>query len=500
MSKVQKLGYSSCAALAALLLLPWILVYKRVPTLRWIKSRRVERQILRLSHLPPEILVEIMKHIEWSDVLSLRRCCRTLHSVSKDREVWLLLLRRYYDTVIPRPFFLSKPLELCSGDDLEARVVQWWTGWEGLRPTVQTFTTDANMSDNWGPLCPLPGDQFFLYKGTDGSIFYCNPGQPDAPMHLLVPSPYPSNYSVEVCVAVDVLGTQGIDGAPTLSSDWSFEHRLFPPAFRLAVCRYARRTGSIEIWEIRPEVEGGAIGYSSHLLKSFSDKVRPTCCSLLGDHVAYHSSSASATRIVDWTAVADEGPVLGVNIALSSPFYILLLPHRRILVHSSYIYLVDWKLCHQSESSPTSRIRPQWQSTERFRKPHPYSIPFYIDNSIRLIWYRLQSRALTGVIISNDLDVAVSDSIAFAQLAECSVPVAHDELWFDYRKGLCVFRKMQRAHLLCYKWPGDSLPEPSFSEIAFPQDTYTIYVDKAHARSRVVMFIYKRPCKTAFFG
>ncbi|EAU90949.2 hypothetical protein CC1G_02336 [Coprinopsis cinerea okayama7 len=355
------------------------------------------------------------------------------------------------------------------------------------------------MSDNWGPLCPLPGDQFFLYKGTDGSIFYCNPGQPDAPMHLLVPTPYPSDYRVGVCVAVDVLGTQGIDGAPTLPSDWSFEHRFFPPVFRLAVCRYARGTGTIEIWEIRAEVEGGAIGYSSRLVKSFSDSVRPTCCSLLGDHVAYQSRSASATRIVDWTAVTDGGPVLGVDIALSSPFYILLLPHRRILVHSSYIYIADWKLYGRSESSPPSPIRPQWQSTEEFRKPHPYFVSFYINNSFRLILCSRGRRSLTGVIVSNDPDVAVSDSVAFAQLADC-VPDAHDELWFDYRKGICVFNYAQRAHLLCYKWPGDSLPEPSFSEIAFPEGTYTIYLDKAHARSRVVMFLYKRPCKTAFFG
>ncbi|KAG2009531.1 hypothetical protein CC2G_012455 [Coprinopsis cinerea AmutBmut pab1-1] len=441
-----------------------------------------------------------MKCVEWNDLLALWRCCRTLHSVSKDREVWLSLLRRYCDTVIPRPFFLSKPLELCSGDDLEARVVQWWTGWEGLRPTVQTFTTDANMSDNWGPLCPLPGDQFFLYKGTDGSIFYCNPGQPDAPMHLLVPSPYPSNYSVEVCVAVDVLGTQGIEGSPTMSSDWPYEHRFFPPAFRLAVCRYARRTGSIEVWEIRAEVEGGAIGYSSRLLKSFSDNVQPRCCSLLGDHVAYVSRSASTTKIVDWTAVTDGAPVLGIDIELSLPYYILLLPHRRILVHSFQIYIADWKSCNPSEPSPASQIRPQWQSTERFSQPHPYFVPFYIDNSLRLILYRHQSPALTGVIISTDPDVAVSDTVVLAQLAEYRGPVAHDELWFDYRKGLFVFKKTQCAHLLCYKWPGDSLPDPSFSEIAFPEDMYTIYVDKARARSRVVVFLYKRPCKTTFFG
>ncbi|KAG2009478.1 hypothetical protein CC2G_012411 [Coprinopsis cinerea AmutBmut pab1-1] len=495
MSTLQKLGYSCCTALLALLVL-----YKRGPWLQWSKgkSRRIERQILRLSHLPPEILVEIVKHIEWNDVLSIRRCCRTLHSVSKDREVWLSLLRRYCDTVIPRPFFLSKPVELCSGDDLEARVVQWWTGWEGLQSTVQTFTADGSIPDIWGPLCPLPGDQYFLYKTKDGSIFYSNPRQPNAPMHLLLPSPYPLDRFVDVCVAIDVIGTQNIDPASSLPSASSFEHRLFPPVFRLAAVRSSTTTDSVEIWEIRPEVQGESIVYSARLLKSFVDNIRPKCCSLLGDHIAYALRPPSATKIVDWTAVTDGGPVLGIHIALSSPFYILLLPRRRILVHSSYIYIADWNVCHQSESSPTSRIRPQWQSKEEFFLFHPYSLPFYIDNSFRLILCSLDRPTLTGVIVCNDPDVVVSDSVTFAQLAEC-VPDEDDELWFDYRKGVCVFSKEQRAHLLCYKWPGDSLPEPSFSQIVFPKHTYTIYVDKAHARPRVIMFIYKRPLETVFF-
>ncbi|KAG2009527.1 hypothetical protein CC2G_012451 [Coprinopsis cinerea AmutBmut pab1-1] len=252
------------------------------------KSRRIERQIPQLSQLPPEILVEIMKYIEWDDVLSIRRCCRTLHSVSKDREVWLSLLRRYCDTVIPRPFFLPKPVKLCSVDELEARVVQWWTGWEGLRSTVQTFTTDGSIPDIWGPLCHFPGDQFFLYARLDGTIFYCDPRQPSAPMHLLVPSPYSSNSHVDVCVALDLLGTQCIDGVAPLSSECSFENRLFPPVFRLAVCRDDWITSSVEIWEIRTELEGRrTIGYSASLLKSFVDDISATCCSLLGNHVAY---------------------------------------------------------------------------------------------------------------------------------------------------------------------------------------------------------------------
>ncbi|KAG2009457.1 hypothetical protein CC2G_012392 [Coprinopsis cinerea AmutBmut pab1-1] len=494
MSTLEKLGLSCCAALLALLV-----IYKRGPWLQWSKrkSRRIEPQILRLSHLPPEILVEIMKHIEWNDVLSIRRCCRTLHSVSKDREVWLSLLRRYCDTVIPRPFFLSKPVELCSGDDLEARVVQWWTGWEGLQSTVQTFTMDDSIPDIWGPLCPLPGDRYFLYKTNDGSIYYCNPSQADGPMHLLLPSPYPNDPCVSVSVAIDVIGTQNIDPESSLPSASSFENRLFPPVFRLA----AVRRSTVEIWEIRPEVQGEAIVYSARLLKSFVDNSETQCCSLLGDHVAYTLHPLrGGTKIVDWTAVADGRPVLGTDIALLQPSYFLLLPHRRILAQSTYIYIADWNTSRQLDSSPTSGIRPQWKSTEDFTHFHSYFVPFYIDNTFRFIVRSVERPALIGVIVSNDPDVAVPDSVAFAQLAECDPAPHDDDVWFDYRKGVCVFEKNERARLLCYKWPGDDLPEPSISEVAFPKHTYTIYVDKSYARSRVVMFIYKRPLQTAVFG
>ncbi|KAG2009515.1 hypothetical protein CC2G_012439 [Coprinopsis cinerea AmutBmut pab1-1] len=502
MSTLQKLGYSCCAALLALLLIPWLVIYKRVPSLQWPKqgkSRSIERQILKFSHLPHEILVEIMKHIEWNDVRSLRRCCRTLHSVSKDRDVWLSLLRRYCDTVIPRPFFLSKPLVLCSSEDLEARIVNWWTGWEGLRPdTTQTFTTDGRIPGIWGPLCPLPGDQFFLYAGLDGTIFYCDPRQPNFSMHVLASSPYPPNSRVDICVALDLLSTQDIDGVPTVSSEYSFEHRLFPPVFRLAVCRDDRRTGSVEIWEIRAQMDATAsVGYSAHRLKSFVDDTQATCCSLLGDHVAYGTRAARTTRIVEWTSVSDGDPVRGIDISIRGPDYILLLPHRRILVHNYDIFIADWKPRDLLDSPSHSATRPQWKSLQGFSSPHPFTVPFYIDNSLRLVLY---SGKLVGMMISIDPGVAVSDSVALVQLAECSVPVAHDERWFDYRKGVCNFRYRKRAHLLCYKWPGDSLPEASFSEVMLPADGYTVYIDKACTHSRVAMFINNRPCKSVFFG
>ncbi|EFI27116.1 hypothetical protein CC1G_14941 [Coprinopsis cinerea okayama7 len=430
---------------------------------------------------------------------TLQKCCRTLHSVSKDREVWLSLLRRYCDTVIPRPFFLPKPVKLCSGDELEARVVQWWTGWEGLRSTVQTFTTDGSIPDIWGPLCHFPGDQFFLYARLDGTIFYCDPRQPSAPMHLLVPSPYSSNSHVDVCVALDLLGTQCIDGVAPLSSECSFENRLFPPVFRLAVCRDDWITSSVEIWEIRTELEGRrTIGYSASLLKSFVDDISATCCSLLGNHVAYGTQPlAHKTRIVDWTSVSDGEPVRGIDIAIGGPDYILLLPHRRILILRNYIYISDWSTWNPSDPpSSHSPIRAQWKSLEGYDQPHSFAVPFYIDNSIRLVLYGL---ALTGLIISTDPDLAVPASVELTQLAECRAPILTDERWFGYRKG--VTKQKQRAQLLCYKWPGDSLPEASFSEVELPMGAaYTIYVDKAHPRSRVVLFINGRPCKTVFFG
>ncbi|KAG2009513.1 hypothetical protein CC2G_012437 [Coprinopsis cinerea AmutBmut pab1-1] len=187
-------------------------------------------------------------------------------------------------------------------------------------------------------------------------------------------------------------------------------------------------------------------------------------------------------------------PVLGIDVSVWSPSYILLLPHRRILILDHCLYIADFA----SQSPSNAPFRPQLKSKGRFGRPHPYTIPFYINHSLRLILYDLANRSLAGVIISIDPHVAVSDSMEFALLAQYNAPAAHDRTWLDYRRGVGIHR--ERADLLCYRRPGDSLPVPSFSEVTLPRNNCTAYIDKGHEHSRLVMFIYERPCKTAFFG
>ncbi|EAU86402.2 hypothetical protein CC1G_05396 [Coprinopsis cinerea okayama7 len=100
--------------------------------------------------------------------------------------------------------------------------------------------------------------------------------------------------------------------------------------------------------------------------------------------------------------------------------------------------------------------RAQWKSVEEFDRPHPFTVPFYISNSLRLVMYSHELR-LTRVIITTDPDVVVSDSVELVLLADCDVPsMLPGERWYDYRKG--VFTRHQRAYLLSYKWPVNSCP------------------------------------------
>ncbi|EFI28777.1 hypothetical protein CC1G_13802 [Coprinopsis cinerea okayama7 len=67
-----KLELSGPLLLITLLLVPWLIIVRGSPTFRWYKHRP-QREPLQLSRLPHEILVEIMKNLEWDDVLNLRK-------------------------------------------------------------------------------------------------------------------------------------------------------------------------------------------------------------------------------------------------------------------------------------------------------------------------------------------------------------------------------------------------------------------------------------------
>ncbi|KAJ2933193.1 hypothetical protein H1R20_g3872, partial [Candolleomyces eurysporus] len=77
-----------------------------------------------LLALPTEILLLIMKELEWDDIINLRMTCKTLHEPSRSKDVWTKLLRRYVQYSMPTPFILPRSLSQCSSDAIEGIVLK----------------------------------------------------------------------------------------------------------------------------------------------------------------------------------------------------------------------------------------------------------------------------------------------------------------------------------------------------------------------------------------
>ncbi|KAF9529683.1 hypothetical protein CPB83DRAFT_725658, partial [Crepidotus variabilis] len=74
--------------------------------------------------LPVELLAEMMQLLDWKDILRLRQLCRRLDTASRERSVWLSIFLPY-SAVLPRLFWLEKPLAMHSSAELEKVIVRW---------------------------------------------------------------------------------------------------------------------------------------------------------------------------------------------------------------------------------------------------------------------------------------------------------------------------------------------------------------------------------------
>ncbi|KAG2022313.1 hypothetical protein CC2G_000075 [Coprinopsis cinerea AmutBmut pab1-1] len=209
------------------------------------KSLRPLSEPLQLSCLPHEILVEIMKNAEWDGILVLRKVAQ---STERRKNV------RYFSRDIARPPFRvpSSCQNLCN--------------------TRHRAKSGKLESLDGGPVCAglwphYPAIvTFFTFEGT---VYYGDPLDLASTLTPLLFSPFKGPLPAGACVSVDVLATQGIPIDPDIpAADATWESRLFPLAFRLAVCRRQSKTGFIEVYDIMVQIQDGDVRYSSTKLKS----------------------------------------------------------------------------------------------------------------------------------------------------------------------------------------------------------------------------------------
>ncbi|KAF8166243.1 hypothetical protein BJ912DRAFT_1002798 [Pholiota molesta] len=86
---------------------------------RWLNPRRTSA----LEELPTEVLVEIIKHMGWKDVLASRQVCKRLFEVSTARPLWTRLLHRLSAELMAPPI-LERPIDTYNGGELEQIVLR----------------------------------------------------------------------------------------------------------------------------------------------------------------------------------------------------------------------------------------------------------------------------------------------------------------------------------------------------------------------------------------
>ncbi|EFI28776.1 hypothetical protein CC1G_13801 [Coprinopsis cinerea okayama7 len=302
-------------------------------------------------------------------------------------------------------------------------------------------------------------------------MYYGDPLNLASTLTPLLPSPFKRPLLVGACISVDVLATQGIPIDPDIPvADATWESRLFPLAFRLAVCRTQYEAGFIEVYDITAEIQDGDVRYSStrlkcHALACWDEAARISRpCSLLGDYLAYVTMDHDV-RIIDWTSFDPRDPT--TRICPPSIFeYVLLLPNRRILLMDDNASIWDWEQGRKlaAANSPDAWSKPDWQSSDFFLTPHSFTSPFYTRGSIRLVL--AAADVLLGVIIPTDTEKLTHSDVSTVRLLEAPMPFGANRRWFGYRKG--AYLAQDGDSLVCYKWPDDDLPPRSHQSTSLP--------------------------------
>ncbi|TFK64557.1 hypothetical protein BDN72DRAFT_262059 [Pluteus cervinus] len=140
-----------------------------------------------LSPLPEELLVEIVKVLEWGDILRIRRTSKRLNAISRSLSVWGAMVKN----VPPQMLWLERPMKTYSAAELERlflRRRRAEAGYEAIAnrglPRWRTIEVEEPVML---PFDIVPGGRWLLVPNKKGRILYYDLDQQDRPGRVLVP-------------------------------------------------------------------------------------------------------------------------------------------------------------------------------------------------------------------------------------------------------------------------------------------------------------------------
>lgn len=239
--------------------------------------------------------------------------------VSRGRQIWRQLFLRNIGITIPYPFFLSKPLNDCSADDIEADLRRWESGWgsQSRQPKIDKCPVGRDQSVKEPPVslqstCLLPGGRWLIVGYEDGSVWSFDLLKQDKPCgkvtrKLLIPSPFEGTEHdgspIQVQLSIDFSSHEAL-------GDSQDTYTLQQLNIAVVACPKMYRTASTRITVWRVHLSGGLDGAESELclgqqLSSFTEIWTAALkdCSLLGPALAYSMglSPAKCVVVVRWS-------------------------------------------------------------------------------------------------------------------------------------------------------------------------------------------------------
>ncbi|CAA7266913.1 unnamed protein product [Cyclocybe aegerita] len=265
-----------------------------------------------LVDLPLEMLVEVMKQLEWDDFLRMRQTCRHMCKVSNARPIWLYFFEKYLRSTIPGPFHPDKPVQDYSSYELESLVLRrkGTEVAEGRFPRQRKLHLGKPSSDILSNMHLVHGGRWLLHAVANGSVEYVDLDTSEHIARPLTPPPYDESACVMASMVVDM--DMATDDLPTDRSLvfnlglllWRmprYDAEIIKPTSLPSMC--------IQVWRItfQNDCQGGSL--LAQCLSAFPEEAiaNPRAFSLFWGRIAYslcfvgeHARRGRCVVVVNW--------------------------------------------------------------------------------------------------------------------------------------------------------------------------------------------------------
>ncbi|KAF9530600.1 hypothetical protein CPB83DRAFT_810497 [Crepidotus variabilis] len=156
--------------------------------------------------LPIELLTDLMKQLESTDILHLRQTCKHLFGVSHERSIWLYLIYYYLETIQPRAHWPDQSIHLYNSKQLELMVLQpfkvkrRWT----IKNIKPSLNRPIKLTNKAYVFHLVTGGRRLLLANIQGKILCIDLDAPKSRARTLIPSLYGTKFRVITRISVDM--------------------------------------------------------------------------------------------------------------------------------------------------------------------------------------------------------------------------------------------------------------------------------------------------------